>query len=133
MLLIKITAIWLLMVVAAIVNGTFRDFVLNKYLPLNVALPLSGVFLSILIGLISTLSMRFIDRKSIVTYLGIGMFWVTLTLVFEYTFGFAKGMSFSEISQVFNVLEGNLFSLVLLVTLLSPVTVALLKRSVTNT
>ncbi|MEC8326162.1 MAG: hypothetical protein VX100_08700 [Pseudomonadota bacterium] len=124
MLLLKITGIWLLMVVAAIVNGTLRELFLNKYLLPEIALPLSGLILSVLIIVISLKLLVFIKGESSTTYLCVGIFWVTLTLLLEYGLGFSQGLTLSEINEVFSVHQGNLFSLVLLVTLFSPIVVA---------
>jgi hypothetical protein len=130
MLLMKISAVWLLMVIAAIANGVFRDIILTEYLGHSISLPLSGLILSVLIGLITYKSVDYFQSNSLFTYVMIGAFWMTLTLIFEYGFGFAQGMEFSEISQVFHINEGNLFSLVLIVTLVSPTVAACSKRLV---
>ncbi len=130
MVVIKLLFFWFLMVVCAILNGVFREKVLGHYLLLNdkISLPLSGVLLSLLVFIISYIAIEHVTKKTMFTYIGIGIFWVLLTLVFEYGFGyFMLGKSWSEISTVFNVQQGNLFVLVLLVTLLAPLVSAYFK------
>jgi hypothetical protein len=59
------------------------------------------------------------QRKA--SFIGLGFLWVSLTLLFEYGFGyFLLENTVNEIGQVFNVLEGNLFILVLVTTLIGP-------------
>lgn len=128
MFVVKALAIWVLMVFAAIVNGIFREKFLNVYLGESNALPLSGVILSLLIVAITYEAIDFFQARSVVIYLALGFFWVFLTLVFEYGFGhFVQGMEFREINQAFNLLSGNLFILVIVVTLFSPLVIATIK------
>ncbi|WP_217529574.1 hypothetical protein [Vibrio metschnikovii] len=127
MLVLKMIGIWLLMVLAAILNGSFREFFLNKYMSETISLPLSAVTLSIFIFLIVNVFIVYFKNKTALTYIKMGLFWVSLTLIFEYSFGFSQGLTFYEISHVFNVLDGNLFSLVLLVTFFSAIITALSK------
>ena len=58
----------------------------------------------------------------------IGAQWVLMTLMFEFIFGyFVANKSLAEILQVFNLLEGDLFTFVLLVSLISPILVLKLR------
>lgn len=43
---IKILLIWFCFIPLAILNGGLREYIWNKYLPDNLALPLSGVLLA---------------------------------------------------------------------------------------
>ena len=118
---LKTIAIWLIMVICAIFNGLLRDRLLNKLLGTDVALPVSGIVLSCLIGLIVYAAIPFFGSQNRHTFLGVGLGLVLMTLVFETVFGMMLGgKSWHEILQLFDVTRGNLFSLVLLVTLLSP-------------
>lgn len=120
MIVVKIFGFWFAMVVGAVLNGVIRESLLNDYLSENVALPISGLLLSLIIFGISYIAVGYIPKKSVMTYLGIGLVWVLLTLSFEYGLGYyVLGKSWSEISEIFDVASGNLFALVLLVTLFS--------------
>jgi hypothetical protein len=51
----------------------------------------------------------------------IGLMWLVFTLAFEFLFGhFVVGKTWREILQVFDWREGDLFSLVIFITALSP-------------
>lgn len=128
MLFVKALAIWLAMVFAAIANGALREHILDVSFGESSALPISGVILSILVTIIIYLTSDLFGRQRKAFYIMLGSFWVGLTLIFEYGFGFfVRGMELGEINQVFNVLSGNLFALVIGVTLLGPLIVARIK------
>lgn len=114
-------AVWGLMVGAAIFNGSLREYLLNPWLGEGVALPLSGVTLSLLILLCVRLAAPWLAVTTWQQRLLLGVFWVSLTLTFEYLFGhFVLSRSWAEINGVFDLSGGNLFLLVLLATLLAP-------------
>jgi hypothetical protein len=120
-LLIRGTGVWLVIMAAAVINGVIRDEWLNPLLGDSFALPLSGVMLSLLIFIITYFSVTLIGLSTTLTCLVIGLFWVILTLSFEYLFGhFVLGMPWYEISRVFDVTRGNLFVLALFAAALSP-------------
>ena len=120
-ILLKATGIWLVIVVAAIFNGVFREKVLVPVSGAGFALPLSGVLLAILVFLITFASISFIGSSVTKTYLLVGLLWVVLTLSFELLFGhFIVGKPWHEIMQIFNIQKGNLFIVVLFVTAISP-------------
>ena len=127
----KSVGIWLLIVVAAIINGTIREKLLTPWLGAEISLPLSGITLSALVLVITYGTLAIFGKAKANVYIFIGLFWLALTLAFEYLFGhFVLGKSWHEISQVFNVQDGNLFSVVLIVTAIAPWLVAKLKGRV---
>ncbi len=118
--LLRATSIWFLIVGTAVLNGLLRETVLVSILG-EMALPVSGVSLAILVFLVTLVSVPFIGPAKTKTYLWIGIYWLALTLSFEFLFGhFVAGKAWREVLQVFNVQQGNLFSFVLLVTTFSP-------------
>ena len=120
-MLFKATAIWLVIVAAAILNGVFREKVLVPAIGASMALPLSGVLLAVLVFLVTLLLVPFIASSESKAYILAGIFWVILTLFFEFLFGyFVAGKSWQEIMQVFNIKTGDLFIFVLFVTAISP-------------
>ena len=120
-ILLKATGIWLLIVIAAIINGVIREKLIVPIAGIETALPLSGITLSIIIFLISLVSVSFIGAMETKTFLAIGVLWVLLTLSFEFLFGhYVVGKSWKEIMQVFNIQKGDLFIVVLFVTAVSP-------------
>ncbi len=120
-ILIKATGIWLVIVLAAILNGTLREKVLVPMLGASAALPLSGISLAALVFVVSLTFVPFIAASGTRAYVMIGLLWLVLTLLFEFIFGhFVAGKSWQDIAQVFNVKKGDLFLLVLVVTAISP-------------
>ncbi|WP_321324438.1 hypothetical protein [Thiomicrorhabdus sp.] len=120
-LLLKATGLWLVIVIAAILNGIFHESVLVPTIGANFALPLSGILLSILVFIITFAFISFFDSTEPKVYIWIGLFWVLLTLSFEFLFGhYVIGNTWLEILQVFNIMKGDLFLLVLFVSAVSP-------------
>ena len=117
---ITITLIWICFIPIAIINGGFRDYLLDKYLPENISLAISGIILSGLIFVITMLLLPRIKRLSEKDCVKIGVQWMLLTVVFEFYFGLSSGSTWSELIEAYNPLKGNLWILVLLSTFLSP-------------
>jgi len=121
MLVLKAGAIWLTMVIFAIANGIVREKILVPITGGAMALPLSGITLSIVVFLIAYISLPFLGRPSANIYLMIGLQWVLMTVLFEIVFGhYVAGKPWQELLHLVNIMQGNLFILVLAVTLLSP-------------
>ncbi len=128
MILFKATGIWFVIVVAAIFNGVFRESVLVPAVGADLALPLSGVTLAVLVFLVTLFLISFIGSSKQKTYIHVGLLWVVLTLSFEFLFGhFVVGKPWHEIMQVFNIRKGDLFIIVLFITAISPWAAAKLK------
>jgi hypothetical protein len=128
-LLLKTAMIWFIIAVFAVANGIFREKILAPYLGEMLAVSLSGITLSIIIFTVTYLCFNLLSNNKSLVYLYIGIQWVIMTLVFEFVFGhFIIGKSWSELLQVFNILEGNLFTLALLSSLFSPILVSLIKK-----
>ena len=119
-ILTKATGIWLLLMVAAVINGIVRDVLLYPLLGAY-ALPASGVLLSLLVFVITFLLAPLMGTQSGRTWIMIGLLWVIMTLCFEYLFAYlVMDRTWGEIGQVFNPASGNLFLLALISALLSP-------------
>ena len=117
----KAVLIWLLMVIAAIINGALRDRILALHFDSATALAMSGIMLSLLVFVICYLFIGYLGQAQQHQYILIGLFWVCLTLGLELGFGhYVLGKSWAEIMQVFNIRRGDLFLLVLIVSIISP-------------
>lgn len=128
-LFFKAAIVWFVIAFFAVLNGIFREHVLKPCLGETLALPLSGITLSIIIFTITLLSFRLFDKNSSRTYLYIGIQWVSMTLLFEYIFGhYVIGRSWLNLLEVFNILKGDLFIVALLTSLFSPLLVSLIKK-----
>jgi hypothetical protein len=120
-LVFKAGAIWLILVFFAIVNGIFRERILAPHLGQDIALPVSGITLSALVFMVAYFSSPLFGRNTGKTFILIGAQWVLMTLLFEFIFGhYVAGKPWKTLFQIFNMLKGDLFILVLLVSLLSP-------------
>lgn len=121
MLMLKSLLAWLIILVLAIANGAVREGVLIPALGKHSGLALSGILLSALVMLVAYIFVRF--RKGIAASQGlfIGIFWFCLTLAFEFTFGrLIQHKSWGELLEAYTFKDGNLWSVVLVVTLLAP-------------
>ncbi|MCC5834874.1 MAG: hypothetical protein JJU20_09100 [Opitutales bacterium] len=118
---IKVSLIWLTILVLAIVNGIFREAVLDRYLSSVTSLLLSGLLLSIFILLIAYWTLPWCGQLSRVNRWRIGCYWLALTVVFEFTFGrLVAQKPWPELLAQYRFEGGNIWPLVLLVVLLAP-------------
>ena len=122
--ILKSLPVWLCFIPVAILNGGLREYVLAKAIGAEWALPVSGITLSVCIFLITWLLLPRMT-KAFTSKEGwlIGTGWALLTIVFEFAAGLAGGSTISELLAAYNPLTGNLWLLVLMTTLLSPIIV----------
>lgn len=116
----KVLGLWLLCAVAAALNGGGRDVVLAPWIGAQWALPLSGITLSVLIMLITWTFVPRLGQLPARLYWVIGGLWLLLTVGFELILGRATGQSWSELLAILNVMDGNLYVLVLFVVFIAP-------------
>ena len=122
MKILKSLLVWVCFIPAAILNGGLRGHVLVGAVGEKWALPLSGIILSACIFLITWFLLpRTVKALSAKDSLRIGICWVFLTIVFEFASGLAGGNTIKELLAAYNPLTGNLWLIVLVTTLLSPV------------
>ncbi|MGB5706007.1 MAG: hypothetical protein WBM41_04195 [Arenicellales bacterium] len=127
-LFFKSLSMWVIIALCAIANGVFRENILAPVLGKTLALPMSGLSLSIAIFIVTNLSFSLINGNDKLTYILIGLQWVLLTLFFEFVFGhYVVGKSWTSIFEVFNIVKGDLFLVVLVIILVSPLLVAMIK------
>lgn len=118
---LKATAIWLVILVCAVLNGGFREAVLLPELGKPAAFLLSGILLSILIVVVSLAFVRWLAPLSTPQSLGIGLLWLCLTLAFEFGFGrWVQHRGWSELLEAYTFKDGNLWPFVLVVTFFAP-------------
>ncbi len=121
MLLLKAAVIWLLILVCAVLNGAFREAVLLPRFGTPVALVLSGVLLAVLILVVSFASIGWLGPRNTPQSLRVGLFWLCLTLAFEFGFGrLVEHRGWSELLEAYTFKDGNLWPLVLAVTFFAP-------------
>ena len=122
MKILKSLLVWVCFIPAAILNGGLREHVLVGAVGEKWALPLSGIILSACIFLITWFLLpRTVKALSAKDSLRIGICWVFLTIAFEFASGLAGGNTIKDLLAAYNPLTGNLWLIVLVTTLLSPV------------
>ena len=120
-LVVKATGVWLIIVIAAIFNGLLREKVLTSLIGARFSLPVSGLLLSLLVLLVAFIFVPFFNTQQPGIYFVVGILWVALTLAFELLFGhFVLQKSWQEIIRVFDLRNGDLFAVVLLITAIAP-------------
>lgn len=130
-ILVKAMVLWLLLAVFAVLNGSLRQYLLVPLLGPSTGLRLSGAMLSVIILLLSWLTLSWYGPLRSYQYWLIGCVWLVMTLLFEFGFGyFIAHKSWAELLDAYNLSKGNLWSLVLLATLVSPRLAARLGRYV---
>ena len=103
--------IWLIFIVAGILNGVFRESFITPKVGEH-----TGHILKI--------------NYTKTDLLLIGAFWTMLTILFEFGFGhYVMGHSWSKLFADYNILKGRVWSLVLLTTFIAPLLIGyILKR-----
>ncbi|RYY89865.1 MAG: hypothetical protein EOO15_04925 [Chitinophagaceae bacterium] len=100
------------MLLIAIFNGTLRDLGYKKWMGDLAAHQLSTVTLMVFFAFyIRFVVLRF-PPASEVQALAIGLFWVALTLAFEFGFGRYRGHPWAELFADYNLLRGRLWVLI---------------------
>jgi hypothetical protein len=119
--IVKTCGLWIPLVPLAILNGAIREGVLVPVLGQRLALPLSGVSLSALIFLFAFTVSPWLGAATMVHYVVVGVSWLLMTMLFELFFGYyVMGKSWAQLLAAYNVVEGNLWALVLISTAVSP-------------
>lgn len=129
-LALRAAAVWLLIACLAVGNGLLREELLVPTLGVATALPISGLLLSLIVFAVTFICFGFLGRQNTRGYLLIGCQWVIMTLAFEFLLGhYLARKSWTEIAATLNPSDGDLFLLVLIVSLLSPCAVSRLRRA----
>jgi hypothetical protein len=127
---LKALVIWFGILVLAVANGVLREFVLIPAFGTPAALVLSGLLLSALIIGVVYLSFPWLQISRPVQLCVVGLGWIVLTLVFEFSFGLWQGKSWSELLEAYTFKGGNIWPVVLAATALAPYIAAKLRGRV---
>ncbi|KPK73740.1 MAG: hypothetical protein AMJ84_01630 [Acidithiobacillales bacterium SM23_46] len=118
---LKALVAWLGILTLAIANGGFREGLLLPALGRFVAQVLSGIMLASFIFLAALVAVRWIGRLRAAQYWTVGLYWLVLTLVFEFGFGlWVQHKDWSELLAAYTFQGGNIWPVVLLATLVAP-------------
>ncbi|HEY9640180.1 MAG TPA: hypothetical protein V6C57_06830 [Coleofasciculaceae cyanobacterium] len=121
MIFIKSLVVWLVFILAESLNGTLRIFWLVPSLGEVRAEQLSFVSGSILVLVIATLFIRWLQPSRLAQLIGVGVLWLVLTVGFELILGrVILGYSWEKIAADYTRFKGGLMPLELIWLLLSP-------------
>ena len=119
--LAKALSLWICILIIAITNGSLREKTLIPIIGTFTGLIASGIILSGCIFLVAFFAARWYGRLGSSQYWVIGLFWLSLTLLFEFGFGrFVQHKDWSDLLQAYTFKGGNIWFIVLVVTLVSP-------------
>ena len=119
--LLKALVLWLAILVLAIVNGVLRERALNPIMGPVGGLITSGAILSLCIFLVAFFSAGWLGAAEASGFWLIGLLWVLLTLLFETGFGrLVQRRTWAQLLQAYTFKGGNIWPVVLAVTLVSP-------------
>jgi hypothetical protein len=110
----------MLIVVAESVSGTIRRIWLVPALGERMSHQIGVLIGSILILLIAWLTARWLDAQTLKAQLQIGVLWVVLIVAFEFGVGAVLGNSMQKMLAEYDLSQGGLMGLGLLVMLFAP-------------
>lgn len=120
-MLLKAVAVWLLLLLLAVMNGAFREGVLNRALGPQVGHVASTALLATMILLLAWLSTGWIEVRTERDAWVVGVLWAALVLAFEFLAGhFLFGRSWGYLLADYNVLRGRVWICIPIVTLMAP-------------
>jgi len=105
---------WVVMLLVSVANGTFRDFTYGKHLPELLAQQISTLSGIVLLGVVICLYVRRWPPASARQALNIGLFWMSLTVAFEFLFfHYVGGHPWDELLANYDLAAGILWPLLL--------------------
>jgi hypothetical protein len=121
-LYLKAFGIWLALAISAIIVALFRNGVLLPKFGEQTAHQIGTLIFLIVQFLIIYLFIKQINLKETRTVVSIGIFWLILTVVFEFLFGhYVIGHPWEKLFADYNLVKGRLWLLVLLNDLIAPI------------
>lgn len=117
----KYFAFWFVLLFIAVASGALRDLAYGKYLSELRAHQLSTLIAMILLGAAIGFFIRYYPPESKAQAIIIGLFWMLLTVTFEFTFfHFIAGYSWSALLDNYKLQEGRLWPILLLWVAIAP-------------
>ena len=128
MSILKALVLWLAILALAIANGLLREKILIPSLGSTTGLVSSGILLSAGVLLVAWAGAPWYGSLTSWQWMLVGAFWLGLTLMFEFGFGrLVQHKTWGEMLEAYTFKDGNIWPLVLLVTLVAPWLVAKIK------
>lgn len=128
-LIVRVVLTWFLFIPIAIINGIVREKLYKQYVGDLTAHQISTVVAAAAFILLSYFMLKSeISDATIKDLFKIGLFWVLMTMFFEFWFGhFIDGVSWNKLFEDYNLFKGRLWGIFLLVIFLTPYIVKILK------
>ncbi len=121
----KAALFWIAILAFAIVNGALRESFLIPSMGSFAGLIVSGILLSTCIFLVAWIAAPWYGSLAAHQWIGIGLFWLLLTLIFEFGFGrYVQHKTWDELLDAYTFQGGNIWPLVLVATGIAPWIVA---------
>lgn len=111
-MLLKYLLAWFPMLIIAILNGTLRDLGYKKWMGELAAHQISTFSLIILLGLYIAFIVKKIPPQTAMQAVLLGLFWMFLTLCFEFGFGKYRRLSWQQLFSDYNILKGRIWILI---------------------
>ena len=124
---LKAFGIWFLITPLAILNGGIRDYITEPLLG-NIALPLSGIILSIMIFIVAYFLIPKIGKCKPIEYIYIGIGWAILSNIFDLVMLKIENKPMSAFFEMYNITTGNLWIVVIITMLITPSIVGKIKH-----
>jgi hypothetical protein len=115
---------WMLMMLAETGHGAVREIFIAPLIGALRARQLGVLIGSVIVLLIAWLCSRWLKANTPHKQWAVGLFWVVLTLIFEFSLGRATGASWSRLLSDYNPAQGGLMLLGLFVMFIAPRLVA---------
>ncbi|BAY11692.1 hypothetical protein [Calothrix sp. NIES-2098] len=121
MLFLRSMIVWLVFILTESLNGTVRNLWLTPSLGDFWAHQISFFTGSIIVLAIATIFVKWLDVTRTSQLFSIGLLWLLLTLTFEICLGrFILGYSWERIAADYNLLQGGLMPIGLILLMLAP-------------
>ncbi len=119
---------WLPMIFIAVFNGAVREFTYKTYTGDLAAHQISTFVLIVLFSVYVWFIWKNLKITTFQNAVKTGIFWVLLTVIFEFSLGYAGGNSFQKMLQDYNFFEGRLWGIFLICFALVPLFIFKLKN-----
>ena len=128
-MLLRATVIWFLLAFLAILNGAAREAFLRPAFGEAAGHVISTLIFCVVILAVAVIALGWIGPKSPRDALTIGVVWVLLAVAFEFIAGhFLFGNSWETLLADYNILQGRVWLLVPITSLLGPVVAYRIRR-----
>ncbi len=121
-------AVWFVLITAESIHGTLRFFFLSPRVGEHRSGQIGVIVASALILLVAFLFIRWIGAVTTGSLLAVGLFWLALTLAFEFGAGhFLFHRSWESLTADYRISEGGLMPFGMVILILSPLIAARLR------